>query len=470
MVTVKHGSEDLYDLVLEHLEVCGTSASLLKQLRDELRDANSRSMLSSRLHKVFQYAKIGSVEVHVVPLEGQVCAVQASAATTVRDLKVMIEAQSAIPWAQQQLIHDKCVLQDDQCLATYNITPYRSTVTLHITNPGSKPFVPTSSHDFPIMKPNFQEQMRNQELRKQQHEADFQRLKQVHQQQLQQVEDEKQRALQDVAPQSVPTAWAARDMDVTAVPEGNGDEDFLSAPVQTNGNEQPLQVTKPSQLNGHLFGLKSLEPTEGKVFYDANRFEQHRQDLKCHQDDIYEKINHMRQTLRGKFVAMVPLLSDDVLNAEERATLVGKLRPWNHPAGTVLVEEGAVGDELFIVEHGSCAVYRMVEGEQIKVKQLGPGEFFGELAVIYDVLRAATVVTESLSTVLTLSRKDLFSVIRSKEQRHRLQVVARAGFLQDIPFFQSTKLPEKVTIAKSLQERHWQAGEVIIRQGSIVKC
>lgn len=491
--------DDLHDLVVEHLELGGASDIIISTLREELRSTKAGAT-SSRLCKVFQYAKGGTVEVNVVPIHGvvnSIQAIQATAATTVRDLKVIIEAQVAIPWAQQALIHENCVLQDDLCLAAYNITPIKSTITLHCSNVGSSHVASGgATYDFPAAdlkasqvasnkasspKGRFSEVFFNPPAQNTEVQdpapppqdnlvpADSEQPQQeVLVPQRQESQDEtplfspepmqEQEAGNETAPYS-----HGRDIDLTAVMDGNGDETFLME-LETVGDKP--STAPAGMLIGHPgFGLKSLGQTEGKVVYDANRFEQSRGALKSHQDDIYEKINHMRQTLRGRFVAMVPLLSDDVLNAEERATLVGKLRPWNHPPGTVLVEEGAVGDELFIVEHGSCAVYRDVEGEQIRVKQLGPGEFFGELAVIYDVLRAATVVTESLATVLTLSRKDLFSVIRSKEQRHRLQVVARAGFLQDIPFFQSTKLPEKVTIAECLQERHWQAGESIVRQG-----
>lgn len=218
------------------------------------------------------------------------------------------------------------------------------------------------------------------------------------------------------------------------------------------------------------FGLRSLRGMQHKLTQDIERHKGQCQMLKRQCDLVDHNKNSLRQTLRAKFVQNVPLLSDFVFTAEERATLVNKLRPWNHAAGTTLCEEGAVGDRLFILENGNCTVYRFVKDErgemgQVRVKRLVSGDFFGELAVMYNVPRAATVITESRTTVLTLSRDDLFSVVKTKEQHHRLQVVARAGFLQDIPLFSAMKLAEKVTIAKVLHLSRYEAGQIIVRQG-----
>ena len=70
--------------------------------------------------------------------------------------------------------------------------------------------------------------------------------------------------------------------------------------------------------------------------------------------------------------------------------------------GTVLAEQGKVGREFFIVSNGSATASR--NGEWLA--RLGPGSFFGELALLDGGYRTATVQAETEMTVLVLSRSE----------------------------------------------------------------
>lgn len=210
-------------------------------------------------------------------------------------------------------------------------------------------------------------------------------------------------------------------------------------------------------------GLRSLGIVSKKVVDDAKRHGHQVQDLQWHEDGLREVIHTMRHSLRGKFIANVPLLSLDVLSVDEQERIVGKVGVKNFEAGMDIVQEGEVGDKLYIVERGSCLIYKMLDGVQTFVKKIEKEDFFGELAVMYDVPRAATVVADTDVTVLTLSRKDLFSTINT-DRLDRMRRVARAQFLSGIALFQPLNLKQKVAVAEHLKSRVWHPGEVITRQ------
>ena len=71
------------------------------------------------------------------------------------------------------------------------------------------------------------------------------------------------------------------------------------------------------------------------------------------------------------------------------------LTPLRVPAGTVLLREGRPGRQFLIIEDGSAAVTRTVDGVRTTVATLGPGDFAGELSLLSPGLATATVTALS---------------------------------------------------------------------------
>ena len=72
--------------------------------------------------------------------------------------------------------------------------------------------------------------------------------------------------------------------------------------------------------------------------------------------------------------------------------------------GSVIVREGDPGDEAFIITAGHCTVVRMERGERREIRQLGPGEVFGETSILSRTARTATVVATDEVTVKIVTR------------------------------------------------------------------
>ena len=82
------------------------------------------------------------------------------------------------------------------------------------------------------------------------------------------------------------------------------------------------------------------------------------------------------------------------------------------PAGKTLVREGDYAYEFMAIEEGEADVIR--GGEHIAT--LGPGDFFGEIAVLEKSLRTASVVAKTPMRLVTLSHWDLKRVGNAIEQ------------------------------------------------------
>lgn len=77
------------------------------------------------------------------------------------------------------------------------------------------------------------------------------------------------------------------------------------------------------------------------------------------------------------------------------------------PAGKTLVEQGSRGREAFVILEGNATVKR--NGR--KVATIGPGDHFGELALLDGGSRTATVVADTAMTVLVIGQREFSGVL-----------------------------------------------------------
>jgi CRP-like cAMP-binding protein len=91
----------------------------------------------------------------------------------------------------------------------------------------------------------------------------------------------------------------------------------------------------------------------------------------------------------------------------------------SRPAGSELVRQGDPGNEFFVLLSGKADVVR--DGRQVDV--IGPGEFFGELALFDDAPRNATVVAAEAVSLVVIGRDAFQQLLASSAG-------VRAGVLQ----------------------------------------
>jgi CRP/FNR family transcriptional regulator, cyclic AMP receptor protein len=96
-------------------------------------------------------------------------------------------------------------------------------------------------------------------------------------------------------------------------------------------------------------------------------------------------------------------------------------------AGEVLCEEGTTGHEFFLIVSGTAAVKR--NGR--KVVSLGPGGFFGELALLDRGPRSATIVAETDMELLVLEQRHFLGLLDSMPSMARKMLGALAKRLRE---------------------------------------
>lgn len=109
--------------------------------------------------------------------------------------------------------------------------------------------------------------------------------------------------------------------------------------------------------------------------------------------------------------------------------------------GDVIINEGDQGDRAYMIVAGRCRAFRSVSGEQETLNVMNPGDVFGEMALLLDEPRAASVEAMENVTVLVLDRTTMTegldvdgwtgSLVRALAQRFRnLEQTVRASGLR----------------------------------------
>lgn len=81
--------------------------------------------------------------------------------------------------------------------------------------------------------------------------------------------------------------------------------------------------------------------------------------------------------------------------------------------GDIIIKQGEVGNCLFVIQEGKVGVYHENnEKKEIKIAELGPSEFFGEMGLFDKDVRSATVRSLGESRILTIDKKNFYKTIQ----------------------------------------------------------
>lgn len=101
------------------------------------------------------------------------------------------------------------------------------------------------------------------------------------------------------------------------------------------------------------------------------------------------------------------------IQSEETDQLISHGLVKDYPAGIVLCRENALEDTFYIILNGAVQVSKNINDiENRFLKTLTPGGFFGEMAIIHNAPRAATVITIQPTTVLEIRKDDFNQVLQ----------------------------------------------------------
>jgi CRP-like cAMP-binding protein len=108
----------------------------------------------------------------------------------------------------------------------------------------------------------------------------------------------------------------------------------------------------------------------------------------------------------------IPILSKMTL--EQSVLLANRIKVEEYEAGQIVFHMGEMGDTFYVIEVGEVEVLAPEMGGQTVgvINRLGPGDFFGEIALLRAVPRTATIRTVTATRLLAINREDFDLVVQ----------------------------------------------------------
>ncbi|XP_057679256.1 cGMP-dependent protein kinase 1 [Corythoichthys intestinalis] len=147
------------------------------------------------------------------------------------------------------------------------------------------------------------------------------------------------------------------------------------------------------------------------------------------------------------------------LDDEQIAMMVDLLETLHISHGGEVIKEGSEGDSMYIVAAGELLVTQA--GRDLRT--LASGDVFGELAILYNCKRTATVKAKTEVRLWCMERQTYRTIITNKSKKKREQLL---GFLKTSRTLKDLNDVQLSKIIDSMEEVKYQNKDVIVREGA----
>ncbi|XP_029358845.1 protein kinase, cAMP-dependent, regulatory, type II, alpha, B [Echeneis naucrates] len=179
---------------------------------------------------------------------------------------------------------------------------------------------------------------------------------------------------------------------------------------------------------------------------------------------VHPKTDEQRRRLQD---ACKDILLFKTLDQEQSSEVLDAMfevlvKPQEH-----IIDQGDDGDNFYVIEKGVYDIFVQKEGVPVQVGKYDNKGSFGELALMYNTPRAATIIATQEGALWGLDRATFHRLIVKNNAKKRKMYEA---FIDCVPLLNSLELCERMKIVDVLGGRGFKDGERIITQGDKADC
>ncbi|XP_034134673.1 cGMP-dependent protein kinase 1 isoform X2 [Drosophila guanche] len=231
------------------------------------------------------------------------------------------------------------------------------------------------------------------------------------------------------------------------------DEKLELAPLEAANNQEQIPTpkrscdgaesvtTKAHRVEGGLIYIRPTHPIQGDIEIQS-----------ITKDKATHNLIHMAIE-RNDFL-------NNLMDKERKEMVINAMAPASYKKDSYIIHEHEEGSEIYVSAEGH---YEVIRGGQL-VGNFGPATVFGELAILYNAPRQATIKAATDARVWKIERETFRTIMQisgSREREENLQ------FLRSVPFLQELDKSLLNKVADLLQRKFYKTGSCIIREGEI---
>lgn len=152
------------------------------------------------------------------------------------------------------------------------------------------------------------------------------------------------------------------------------------------------------------------------------------------------------------------------LEEKELEIVINAMVEVKFSSGSTVIQQGDDGDNLYIIDSGHLDCFKKFSGaEKAKfLKTYEPGESFGELALLYNAPRAATIVAKENCILFALDRETFNHIVKDAAAKKREKYET---FLGKVELLESMDPYERSKIADALKPYRFKINEYVVKEG-----
>uniref|UniRef100_A0A8C7DC93 cAMP-dependent protein kinase type II regulatory subunit n=1 Tax=Oncorhynchus kisutch TaxID=8019 RepID=A0A8C7DC93_ONCKI len=225
--------------------------------------------------------------------------------------------------------------------------------------------------------------------------------------------------------------------------ESNGDED--------GSDESDFEPPPPSRYNRRVsVCAEAFNPDDDDEVEEPRVVHPKTDEQRCRLQDACKDILLFKTLEQEQF--------SEVLDAMFEL----RVQPQEH-----VIDQGDDGDNFYVIERGIYDIVVLIDGVGTCVGQYDNKGSFGELALMYNTPRAATIIATQEGALWGLDRATFRRlIVKNNAKKRRLY----EQFVESVPLLKSLELSERMKIVDVLGMKTFSDGERIIMQGDRADC
>lgn len=226
---------------------------------------------------------------------------------------------------------------------------------------------------------------------------------------------------------------------------------------EVSSDEEDLDAEEQARID-ELLNINAIKLTSQRSSVSAEAFGRFNQKAEFTPIVIY-KSNEQKEVIRKK------MLKDFLFNhldERELNTVIDAFEERKIEANQTIIAQGDINaDDVFLVDSGELDCSKKINGIETYLKTYTSGQSFGELALLYNAPRAATIIAKTNCLLWALNRNCFNAIIRNSAVKKRGEY---ERFLQSVEILQTMNQYEIGQICDAIKVETVPSGIRIISQ------